>query len=79
MVIYLPRCSPHAQVAWNEPTVTDNSDHVIISYPAVRPPTNLTLGLYSIHYSARDDDGNSANCSFIAQVASMTFPLDFTW
>ncbi|XP_015761127.1 PREDICTED: uncharacterized protein LOC107340287 [Acropora digitifera] len=74
MVIYLPRCSPYAQVAWNEPTVTDNSDHVIISYPAVRPPTNLTLGLYSIHYSARDDDGNSANCSFIAQVAKKSCP-----
>ena len=75
MVIYLPKCSSYAQVSWNEPTVTDNSDHVIISYPALRPPANLSLGAFSIHYSARDDEGNTANCSFIVQVASMAFPL----
>ena len=75
MVFYLPKCSTYAQVTWNEPNVTDNSGHVIISYPAVRPPANLSLGLYVVLYSARDAEGNSANCSFILQVASMTFPL----
>ena len=75
MVFYLSKCSSYGQVSWNEPTVTDNSDHVIISYPAVRPPANLSLGLYNVHYSARDDEGNTANCSFIVQVASMIFPL----
>ncbi|XP_067025508.1 uncharacterized protein [Acropora muricata] len=74
MVIYPRKCSPYAQVVWNEPTATDNSDHVIISYPTVRPPTNLSLGVYSIHYSARDDEGNSANCSFIVQVAKKSCP-----
>ena len=75
MVIYLPKCSPYAKVVWSEPTVTDNSDRVIISYPALRPPANLSLGVYSIHYSARDDEGNIANCSFIVQVASTRLPL----
>ncbi|KAK2557468.1 Low-density lipoprotein receptor-related protein 6, partial [Acropora cervicornis] len=74
MVIYLPKCSRYAQVSWNEPIVTDNSDHVIISYPALRPPANLSVGAFSIHYSAKDDEGNTANCSFIVQVAIVTCP-----
>ena len=77
MVFYLPKCSTYAHVSWNEPNVTDNSGHVIISYPAVRPPANLSLGLYDVLYSARDVEGNTANCSFIVQVASMTFPWFF--
>ena len=70
MVFYVPKCSSTALFSWNEPIATDNSGHVIISYPAVRPPANLSVGLYNVHYLATDDDGNTANCSYIVQVAS---------
>ena len=70
MVVYVPKCSSNALVNWNEPVATDNSGHVTISYPAVRPPANLSIGLHNIHYSATDDEGNRANCSFIVQVTS---------
>ena len=70
MAFYVPRCSSRALVSWNEPIATDNSGHVIISYPAVRSPANLSIGLYNVHYSATDDEGNTANCTFIVQIAS---------
>ena len=75
MVVYAPKCSSNAPLLWNDPVATDNSGHVTISYPAVRPPANLSIGLYNVHYSATDDEGNRANCSFIVQVASLPFSL----
>ena len=65
MLIYLPKCSPYAQVFWNIPTVTNNS---------CWPPANLSLGVFRIHYPARDDEGKTANCSLIVQVAKRSCP-----
>jgi len=49
---------------------TDNSGQVSISYPAIRPPVNLSIGLYNVLYSAIDSSGNQANCTFLVQVTS---------
>lgn len=73
MVFYASECSSSALLTWNEPVTTDNSGHVSISYPAIRPPVNLSIGLYNVLYSATDSSGNLANCTFIVQVASMLF------
>ena len=54
---------------------TDNSGNVSIRYPVIRPPVNLSIGLYNVMYSAIDSSGNGANCSFIVQVASKSSPL----
>ena len=70
MVFYAKECSSRALLTWSEPMATDNSGHVSISYPGIRPPVNLSIGLYNIRYSAIDNTGNRANCTFIAQVAS---------
>ena len=70
MVFYAPECSSSGLLTWNEPLATDNSGHVSISYPAIRPPVNLSIGLYNVLYSASDNSGNRANCTFIVQVAS---------
>ena len=75
MVFYTAECSSSALVSWNEPSATDNSGHVSISYPGIRPPVNLSIGLYNVMYSAVDSSGNRANCSFIVQVTSMPFFL----
>ena len=53
----------------------DNSGHVSITYPPIRPPVNLTIGLYNVLYSAIDSSGNQANCTFIVQVASKSLHL----
>ena len=50
----------------------DNSGHVIVAFPSIRPAAQLRIGLYYIMYSASDVEGNRANCTFVVQVASMT-------
>ena len=72
MAFYTPECSSSALLSWSEPLATDNSGHVSISYPGIRPPVNLSIGLYNVLYSAIDNSGNQANCSFLVQVASMS-------
>lgn len=78
MVFYATECSSSALLTWIEPKATDNSDHVSIIYPAIRPPVNLSIGLYNILYSAIDNNGNRANCTFIVQVASKSLRLIVT-
>jgi len=75
MVFYATECSSRALLLWNEPVATDNSDHVSVSYPDIRPPVNLSIGLYNILYSAIDSSGNGANCTFIVQVTSKSIFL----
>ena len=75
MVFYATECSSSASLSWIEPRATDNSGQVAISYPAIRPPVNRTIGLYSVLYSATDSSGNRANCTFIVQVASKSLLL----
>ncbi|XP_068706774.1 uncharacterized protein [Montipora foliosa] len=69
MVFTVPECSSSALVSWTEPFATDNSNHVVISYPSLRPPVNLSIGVYDFHYSAADGEGNRVNCTFIVQIA----------
>lgn len=69
MVFTVPECSSSALVSWTEPFATDNSNHVVISYPSLRPPVNLSIGVYYFHYSAADGEGNRVNCTFIVQIA----------
>lgn len=79
MVFYAPsKCAASAVVSWKEPIATDNSGHVTISYPALRPPVNLSIGLHYVRYSAVDDEGNRANCTLVVQVVSMSQIQYFT-
>ncbi|XP_015752647.1 PREDICTED: sushi, von Willebrand factor type A, EGF and pentraxin domain-containing protein 1-like, partial [Acropora digitifera] len=75
MVSYTAECSSSALVSWNEPSANDNSGHVSISYPGVRPPVNLSIGLHNVMYSAMDSSGNRVNCSFIVQVTTKSCPV----
>ncbi|CAH3199242.1 unnamed protein product, partial [Porites evermanni] len=75
IVVSVPKCSPSTVVSWNEPIASDNSGHMTLSYPAVRPPANLSIGLHYVHYSAADAEGNRANCSFVVQVIKRSCPV----
>jgi len=75
MVFHATECSSSALLTWNEPVATDNSGHVSISYPAIRPPVNLSIGLYNVRYSAIDNNENQAFCTFIVQVESKSSHL----
>lgn len=72
MVVYTPGCSSTALVNWSEPTATDNSGHLTIDHPLIRPPINLIIGLHNILYSAFDSSGNRVNCTFVVQIARKT-------
>ena len=74
MPFYAGECSSRALLTWIEPVATDNSGHVSINYPGIRPPVNLSIGLYDVMYSAIDSSGNRANCTFIVQVLASTSP-----
>ena len=68
MVFHATECSSRALLTWIEPIATDNSGHLCISYPGIRPPVNLSIGLHDVMYTAIDSSGNRANCTFIVQV-----------
>ena len=71
-MVYTPECSSSALVGWNEPIADDNSGHVIVAFPSIRPAAQLSIGLYYIMYSASEAEGNRANCTFVVQIASMS-------
>ena len=73
MVFYTDSCEDSAVVSWSDPEATDNSGTTVMTYPPVRSPVNLTVGLYEIFYTAADKSGNTANCSFVVQVTSKYF------
>ena len=70
LVFYTGNCEDRVTVSWTDPVATDNSQSMAMTYPAIRPPANLTVDLYKILYTATDKKGNSANCSFAVQVTS---------
>ena len=75
MVFYATECSSSALLAWTEPVAADNSGNASVSYPAIRLPANLSIGLYNVRYAAIDSSGNQANCTFLVQVASKSLHL----
>ena len=74
-MFYAKECASRALLTRIEPIATDNSGHLSISYPGIRPPVNLSVGLCNVTYSAIDSSGNRANCDFIVQVASKSLHL----
>ncbi|KAL1443018.1 hypothetical protein MTO96_000915 [Rhipicephalus appendiculatus] len=61
--IVLFSASRKREVLWEEPTFTDNSGNVTITFD--RQPGRFTWGPPSIvNYTARDTSGNTAYCSF---------------
>ena len=53
------------RVSWQEPTVTDNSGVDPVVYSSRRNGEYFDVpGSYEVVYTARDDSGNEATCSF---------------
>ncbi|KAK3091382.1 hypothetical protein FSP39_019454 [Pinctada imbricata] len=50
-------------VNWTEPSFSDNVGITTVNQTHV-PGQTLTYGVYDVHYTAYDDDENSASCSF---------------
>ncbi|XP_077864995.1 uncharacterized protein LOC102809804 [Saccoglossus kowalevskii] len=54
-------------VIWNEPIYTDNSPHVWLT-TSHEPGSNFKIGATTVVYSAVDQAGNTAECSFVVRV-----------
>ncbi|PFX24406.1 sushi, von Willebrand factor type A, EGF and pentraxin domain-containing protein 1-like isoform X3 [Stylophora pistillata] len=74
LAFHTDACQDRATVSWQDPVATDNSPAVTVKLPTIRPPVKLIVGLYEILYTAEDTSGNSANCSFVVQVARISCP-----
>ena len=68
LIVYAERGLFTAKVNWTEPVATDN----LIATPSVtsnyRPPQRFTQGTHVITYTATDQSGNEATCTFAIKV-----------
>ncbi|XP_072181951.1 hyalin-like [Diadema setosum] len=66
---------PYANVSWKEPVVIDISGTMSLIFNG--PGTNggpYNIGEYNVTYTASDEAGNTANCSFIITVIDYELP-----
>ncbi|WMN11098.1 HYR domain-containing protein [Marivirga salinae] len=63
-----------AEAEWVEPTVSDNCDLVINIGSNFTNGSNFPLGTTTVNYTATDDSGNAAQCSFDVTVSDNTDP-----
>ena len=64
-----------AIVTWEAPTISDNCNVVVTSN--YNPGDEFPLGITTVIYTATDDGGNKATCSFEVEVIDNTPPLIF--
>ena len=68
LVAYAERETFSAEVNWTVPTATDNSGFKPFVNSNYHPPGRFRQGTYIITYSAADQSGNKATCSFTIEV-----------
>jgi hypothetical protein len=73
IVVNLPANACQTPVNWIEPTATDNCGDVVITSTHT-PVTEFPLGTTSVTYTATDQYGNQATCSFDVIVKDVTPP-----
>lgn len=64
-----------ATVTWIPPTATDNCSEVTIT-ASHNPGDTFMAGMTTVTYTATDEDGNSATCSFVVTVSGLV-PIVF--
>ena len=68
LVVYAERETFSAEVNWTVPTATDNSGFKPSINSNYHPPRRFLQGNYLVTYSAVDQSGNKAICSFTVAV-----------
>ena len=68
LVAYAERDTFSAEVNWTVPTATDNSGLKPSIDSNFHPPRRFLQGNYVVKYSAVDQSGNKATCSFTIEV-----------
>lgn len=65
---YAERETFSAEVNWTVPTAIDNSGFKPSINSNYHPPRRFPQGNYTVTYSAVDQSGNKATCSFMIEV-----------
>ena len=61
-------------VTWPTPTATDNCDNTVSMIPDIPPGTFFPVGTTTVTYTAMDNSGNTAQCTFDVTVVDLTPP-----
>ena len=72
LVVYAERGLFSAQVNWTEPAANDNSGILPAVTSNHQPPQRFNQGTHLITYTAVDQSGNKATCSFTIDVIGKT-------
>lgn len=75
--MYAERSLFSAQVNWTEPIATDNSGVLPTVTSNYHPPKIIGQGSHVITYTAVDQSGNQATCSFTIHVIGKNMSLCF--
>ena len=68
LLMYAERGKFSAHVNWTEPVAIDNSGVAALVTSNYQPPQRFNQGTHVITYSAEDQSGNRAICSFTIKV-----------
>ncbi|XP_070536967.1 hyalin-like [Ptychodera flava] len=63
-----------ANVSWTEPEASDNSGVTPQVVSTYEPGSHFSIGYTSVTYTATDDDGNQAECTFVVHVQDLEPP-----
>ena len=66
--MYAERGLFSAQVSWTEPVATDNLGGAVSVTSNYQPPQRFPQGTHVIKYTAVDQSGNEATCTFVIKV-----------
>ena len=72
LLLYAERGLFSAQVNWSKPVATDNSGVPPTVKSNYQPPQRFSRGTHMIMYTAEDQSGNKATCSFTIEVIGNT-------
>jgi len=68
LVVYAERGLFSAEVNWTEPAATDNSRILLTMSSNHKPFERFSQGTHAITYTAADESGNKATCTFTIDV-----------
>ena len=71
LLVYAERGMYSAQVNWSEPVANDNLGIEPSLTSNYKPPQRFRQGTHVITYTAVDQSGNSATCTFAIKVSGM--------
>lgn len=71
LLVYAERGMFSAQVNWTEPVATDNLGDAPSLTSNYKPPQRFSQGTHVVTYTALDQSGNRATCTFAVEVLGM--------